>query len=241
MRRRKQGQHDTDQRNAAPWLVTFNDVMTLLMTFFVMVFAMSSLDFMKMKSFTGALQSALGVLEEGTMTSVALVDSLEDLAAQGGWNVDGEEERESIGAAITDLDAEVGVSVQMSDRGALITLKDTVLFGSGRAEISADAFPLLDKIAFILKRSSFPISVEGHTDNVPISTGRFPSNWELSVARAVIVVRHLCEKGGMPPQRLSAAGYGESKPLVPNDTPEHRASNRRVEIILIKEGEKLDG
>ncbi|MDK2959817.1 MAG: chemotaxis protein MotB, partial [Bacillota bacterium] len=76
--------------------------------------------------------------------------------------------------------------------------------------------------------------VEGHTDNLPINTYRFPSNWELSTARATTVVRYLAEKHGIPPDRLSAAGYGEWRPVAPNDTPEHRAQNRRVDIVVLR-------
>ncbi len=94
----------------------------------------------------------------------------------------------------------------------------------------------MDTIAQAIKKVSYSVRVEGHTDNVPIQTPRFPSNWELSVGRAVNVVKYFAEVSDMNPQRLSAVGYGESRPVVPNDTPLNRAKNRRVEILLITEG-----
>jgi chemotaxis protein MotB len=94
----------------------------------------------------------------------------------------------------------------------------------------------LDKIAQALTNVPFSLRVEGHTDNVPIQTKRFPSNWELSIARAVNVVKYFAQVSNIDPQRLSAVGYGESRPVVENDTPSNRAKNRRVEILLLTEG-----
>jgi chemotaxis protein MotB len=107
------------------------------------------------------------------------------------------------------------------------------LFDSGKADLKSEAIRLLDKIAPVLKQSQRPIRVEGHTDNVPIHTKEFPSNWELSTARAVNVLRYLVEKHEIPPQIISAAGYGEYHPIVPNDTAQNRSRNRRVEIIIL--------
>jgi len=228
-----------DQKGGeARWLTTFNDLMTLLLTFFVLIFATSSLDFEKIKTFQGAFQSAVGVLEGGKRTGVTVIGPAVDLSVQGEVSEEEEVEgkAEEIDHFIKTISAEPGVRAAHTKEGVVITLENTILFESGVADINPDAFPLLDRIINMINKIPNPVRVEGHTDNIPIHTERFPSNWELSIARAVNVVRYFIERGGVPPQRLSAVGYGESRPIFPNDTPEHRARNRRVEIVLVTEG-----
>jgi chemotaxis protein MotB len=112
-------------------------------------------------------------------------------------------------------------------------LTDRALFEVGVAAISPQAFPLLKKVGETISRADFEVRIEGHSDDLPIKTAQFPSNWELSTARAVNVLRYFIETGTISSQRLSAAGFGEFQPLVPNDSIEHRAQNRRVEIIFL--------
>lgn len=237
----------------AKWLTTFNDLMTLLMVFFVLLFSMSSLDVKKLKNFQLSLQSGLGILEKGHSMEVGMNETLpvveesineneeqekkEEISAET-WEVipipdGGREER--IKNSLEDLGSEADIGVTYTEEGLVITLENTVLFESAVADINPKAFPVLDKIAAIIKDTSKAIRVEGHTDDDPINTQMFPSNWELSTARAVNVVKYFVESGKIEPQRLSAIGYGEAKPLFPNDTPEHKAGNRRVEIILVIE------
>jgi chemotaxis protein MotB len=126
------------------------------------------------------------------------------------------------------------IHASLDERGLTIRFLDTALFDLGQADLKPEARAILDNVASILRSLPNPIRVEGHTDNLPINTYRFPSNWELSTARATTVVRYLAEKHGIPPDRLSAAGYGEWRPVAPNDTPEHRAQNRRVDIVVLR-------
>lgn len=112
-------------------------------------------------------------------------------------------------------------------------LSDSALFDLGEAELSADAEKLLGRISDIIAKTVYQIRIEGHTDDLPIRTARYPSNWELSTARAVNVLRFLLKQKRIAAERLSAVGFGQYQPLFPNDSPAHRARNRRVEIILI--------
>jgi chemotaxis protein MotB len=237
-RLKKKEEEETE--DDAKWLCTFNDLMTLLLTFFVLLFSMSSLDFSSMKRFQTSLQSALGVLQAGDMTAVAIIqsklDSNDDYEIATEEVVD--EESEKIDQALEALDSEPGIRVTYTKEGVVLTLENTVLFASGSADINAEAFPLLQKITGWIRKVPLPVRIEGHTDNVPICTEQYPSNWELSTARAVNVVKHFVTVGEIPPQRLSAVGYGQSRPKYPNDTPEDRIRNRRVEIILVKEGKE---
>ena len=119
---------------------------------------------------------------------------------------------------------------------AKLSPKDFLLFDFGKADINPGGLAFLDKMATLIHKIPHPVRVEGHTDNVPIHTARFPSNWELSIARAVSVVKYIAGSGKINPQRLSAVGYGETRPLVPNDSAVHRTRNRRVEIVIATEG-----
>jgi chemotaxis protein MotB len=140
---------------------------------------------------------------------------------------------EDLKSYIRSVGLEEDVKFSLTERGLVVTLVDAVLFDLGTAEISPKAFPLLNKIGSIISKSSYLVRIEGHTDNLPIHTERFPSNWELSATRAVNVLRYFIEKEKIPPERLSAVGYGEFQPLLPNDSPQHRARNRRMEIIFV--------
>ena len=249
---RKNKKRNAESKGGPGWLCTFNDLVTLLMVFFVMLFTMSSLDVKQLKSFQQSLQSGLGVLKEGQQISVGVIEpqnssdvesvttqeeSVEDVPADVQGVTTQEESVEDVPDKIRDFiksfDSEPEITAIYTEKGVLIILSSTILFKFGSADINPASFSVLDKIAVVIGDMSESVRVEGHTDNVPIvHSRRFPSNWELSIKRAVNVVKYFVEVGKIPPQRLSAAGYGESKPLFPNDTQEHRARNRRVEILV---------
>jgi chemotaxis protein MotB len=142
------------------------------------------------------------------------------------------------------LKREIGeekVRLELAERGLVITFVAEVLFDSGKAKIREDAYPVLDKVASVLKElKGRNVGIEGHTDNEPIKYSGWRSNWELSTARATSVLHYLVDKKGLSPERISATGYGEYRPVASNDTPEGRQKNRRVEIIVMpKKIEKI--
>jgi chemotaxis protein MotB len=139
---------------------------------------------------------------------------------------------------IKSLAADFGIQVTPIQEGIRLSFEDQILFDFGKADINAAGHALLNRVAEVIQKGRDAVRVEGHTDNIPIRTARFPSNWELSVARAVNVVKYFVEVGNIDPRRLSAVGYGESRPLVANDTPANRMKNRRVEILLLTEGKQ---
>ena len=226
------------------WLTTFNDLMTLLMVFFVLIFTMGSMDTGKLNEFQNALQTGLGIMGEGSQVSIAVKDSrsnpdFTNLLVQAEGEVapvDEQEEAVPIDEALKEFTAEPGINVRYSNQGVHITFEDFLLFDFGQAGINPGGLAFLDKMAGLIQKIPYPVRVEGHTDNVPIYTARYPSNWELSIARAVSVVKYFAESGKINPQRLSAVGYGATRPLVPNDSPANRTRNRRVEIVLATEG-----
>lgn len=140
---------------------------------------------------------------------------------------------------IADKDA----SIQMKDRGLVITFVSEVLFDSGKAKLRQDSFEKLDKVGQVLQTTvrDLSIGVEGHTDNIPIKHSGWKSNWELSSARALSVLHYFADEHGLDPQRLSATAYGEFQPVASNDTNEGRQQNRRVEIIILPKVEKKEG
>jgi len=233
--------------NSAGWLTTFNDLVTLLMVFFVLLFTMGSMDHRLMKEFQFALQSGLGILEAGSTASIAVHKPLTPMAQQGQSTrsidaptpEDGSVEANvTIEAVLEEFAARRGINVKYSKDGVHISFEDGLFFNFGKADINPSGFDYLEKLTLAIHKLPYAVRVEGHTDNVPIRTKRFPSNWELSIARAVSVVKYFIDVGQINPRRLSAVGYGDSKPLVPNDAPATRARNRRVEIVLVTEGEK---
>jgi len=239
-------QSPPDRGISAGWLTTFNDLMTLLMVFFVLLFTMGSMDHNLMKEFQYALQSGLGVLGAGSQAAIAvqsprtpisqpaqLTPAMTPAAAEGEMV-----ETDSIDEALAEFGAQPGVNISYSKDGVHIAFDDGLFFNFGKADINSSGFAFLDKMTALIQKIPYAVRVEGHTDNVPIHTTRFPSNWELSIARAVSVVKYFVDVGKINPQRLSAVGYGESRPLLPNDAASGRAKNRRVEIVLATEDEK---
>lgn len=232
--------------SSAGWLTTFNDLVTLLMVFFVLIFTMGSMDNSMMGKFKYALQSGLGVLGEGSKVSIAVQQSRTPILQQGQSTQIKTEmppenevvETESIGAVLDEFAAHPGINVRYSKEGVHISFADGLFFNFGKADINRSGLAFLEKMAESIYKFPYAVRVEGHTDNVPIHTNRFPSNWELSIARAVSVVKYFVDVGNINPQRLSAVGYGESRPLVPNSSAANLAKNRRVEIVLATEDEK---
>ena len=243
------------------WLTTFNDVITLLMVFFVLMFSVSSIDTKKIKNFQNSLQSGLGVLNEGKKTSVRVVEAINNKETLNNTNIldkninslarkakedelkakyikinETDKKIEKVSKAVEEyirnLNAESGIGVALNKNGALITLEDSLLFKVGVAEIEPGGFEVLDKVIKGVDRIASHIRIEGHTDNLSIKTEEFPSNWELSTARAVNVLKYFIYKGNIPAKIVSAVGYGASKPVCNNLTTENRAQNRRVEIVL---------
>lgn len=133
------------------------------------------------------------------------------------------------------------VSLRMQDKGLVITFVADVLFDSGKDKIKSEAFAILDKVYRVLQENvpQLNVGVEGHTDNIPIKVSRWKSNWELSTARALSVLHYLVDKKGISPERISAIGYGEYRPVASNETKEGRQMNRRVEIVILPPVTKL--
>jgi chemotaxis protein MotB len=218
------------------WMTTYGDLITQVLIFFVLLFSLSSVDQKKFDMAMLSLQGSLGIVEGGMTLKEGDFIEAGDV---GSFLVSAEEQREfelleQKAQAIIDENNLGGIQVNLDERGLLIRFVEGVLFDSGKANIKNDARAILDKLAPLLIESHRQIRIEGHTDNLPINTREFPSNWELSTARAVNVIKYMIEEHNFSPYILSAAGYGEYRPVAPNDSVKNRALNRRVDIIILK-------
>ena len=231
MRRRRK---EPEQNKSGEWLTTYSDMVTLLLTFFVLLFSFSEIDAQKFRSIMSSFQGGTGVLEGGTTLDLDEVDETfygileEDLEKLKDIL---EEYADSIG-----LGSQIILSVE--ERGLVIRFMDNVLFDSGKADLKPESIEILKSIAEILNREEFEerlIKIEGHTDTDPIVYSReFPTNWELSAIRATNVLRYLVEEEGIEGSRVSSSGYSFYRPIAPNDTKENKAKNRRVDIVILR-------
>jgi chemotaxis protein MotB len=209
-------------------MTTYGDIMTLLLTFFVLLISYSTIQEEDFKRSVASFQAALGMLPyERSMLQFEQIPTIKFMPT-----IPPKEIIRRLRYAIYSGGLKGQMKVSRDREGIRITIKSPLLFDSGKAELRSDASPVLEELVTILADSPNVVVVEGHTDNVPISTEQFPSNWELSTARAISVAKFLFENGGFDPARFTVAGYGEYHPVQTNDTLEGRQENRRVEILL---------
>jgi len=219
------------------WLLTFNDMITLLLTFFVLMMSMSSMGKTQMTAAAEAVRKIAGGEAGQTATEKSVLPSLRDedierakRQKENGASDDPLAARRSLVAVLL-KDIE-GMEILPTKNGLSLSMNETLLFPSGSAEIAGQGKPVLNQISEVINRADVSVCVEGHTDATPIENRQYPSNWELSLARAAVVVRWLAENGGVPPERLSAAGYADTRPRASNDSEQGRQANRRVDIVL---------
>jgi chemotaxis protein MotB len=250
MSKKKHPEHVNHER----WLVSYADFITLLFAFFVVLFASSQSDKKKQVKLAEAMQSAftpLGVFEAHSKTPpltdvssavtnptpAALTPPQPSRAPPSKSSAAAEQTR----ARLTKLIAEQvaaghippgGMTMRITPDGLVISLHEAGFFPSGSAEVRPATIPLLSILATTLPPG--PLRIEGHTDNIPIHTAQFASNWELSTARSTAIARLLLEHGPIDPVNLSAAGYAEFHPVASNSTVDGRMQNRRVDIILLR-------
>jgi chemotaxis protein MotB len=235
------GGDSSKQGGSSAWMVTFSDLSTLLLTFFVLLLSMSSMDDLKLKSLFHNFTASCGILlfkEYGEIYKPkeilveGLMEKLEDALIV-------RKEEDAPKAKIpSDITANplslAGGALKFEDSGEgfKLTFGQALLFESGSAEIKNEGKPLLDQVAKFVLVSSYQIYIDGHTDNVPVHTADYPSNEALSLARAYNIIQYFIEEKNIPSDYMAMGGYGDLRPVAPNDSPEGRAQNRRVEMIF---------
>lgn len=238
---KKKRSHEEEPENGERWLLTYADLITLLLGLFVILYSMSQVDKTKYQDFASALTRMFGsksVLagNKGIMFQPAPKighAQAEKLAAKALHK----KKKETTSALENILAKQIAsgqVVIRETADGVSISLLEKLLFETGQANPRREGLDTLDQISSYLLAIDNPIRVEGHTDNIPIHTPQFPSNWHLSVARAMNTGYYILQKG-LDPARISVSGYSEYRPIASNDTPENRALNRRVEIVILQD------
>jgi chemotaxis protein MotB len=255
----------TTQVNHDRWLVSYADFVTLLFAFFVVLYASAQIDKQRATRLSDAVNSAfqqLGIFEkdsrkpgnvEPKITLPGAINAGQDLsrwAPSGQERLGADQKKEDFNAIRTELERALAneitrneVALHLEPDGLVVSLREIGFFDSGSAAVKPGAEAALARIATILQEHSGAVRIEGHTDNVPIHTSQFASNWELSTARATGLVRTLVEQHGISAERLAAAGYAEFHPAASNATAKGRQLNRRVDVVILtsaKQGPAID-
>ena len=204
------------QAEESGWLTTFADMMTLLMTFFVLLFAMSTIDPVKLEQFGQSFGEQQGSRKKTKKVSLSQINM-------------------EVKKLVKSQELQQQVKVRMDARGVTLEIASDLAFNIGSADLSFAIEDFLIKLVETMGKATYAIAVEGHTDNVPIRSSTFPSNWELSAARASAVIRFLTSQG-VAADKFRAIGFGDTAPKVPNDSAENRAKNRRVDITFLTIG-----
>ncbi len=255
---------------APAWVMTFADLMSLLMCFFVLLLSFSEMDVQKYKQVAGSMREAFGVQRliqskvppKGTsiiaqefspgrptptpvneirqQTTDETKDNLDFSDSKSKGRGDSEHETSEQAARVLEMlkeEVELGqLDVETAPGRTIIRIQEKGSFGSGSAVLKNPFEPVMEKISNVINEASGQIIVGGHTDDIPIATQRYRSNWELSAGRAVTVVHHLLRYNALDETRVLVQGHADSRPLVPNDSHENRARNRRVEITIVEDG-----
>ena len=237
--------------NHERWLISYADFITLLFAVFVVLYSSGQADRMKQHKVSEAIDSAfksLGLFSNLTRSAGKHPDSTastdasvmpmnivmgDDVMAPAQVKQDLEKIQRQMEQLLSDKIAQHTVSVRMGRDGLVISLREAGFFASGSATPQPQTLPTLRRIAAALGRTAYDLRVEGHTDNIPIHTGEFDSNWELSSARATHIARLLIDLGSIEPTKLSVAGYAEFHPTASNESAEGRAQNRRVDLVIL--------
>ncbi|WP_426349144.1 OmpA family protein [Alloiococcus sp. CFN-8] len=238
---RRKGKSKPDGLRGDEWLSTYADTITLLLTFFILLYSFSSINEQKLAEIATSLQMVLTgksgdtILEynneNGDSPIVGIKDA--DTPIPEKMNSEMLEMYNKVNEFIDSNKLQNTVEVKEDDRGIILQLKESILYQSGKADLREDSEEVLDVIAELLKTFPNKVIVEGHTDNVPMHSAEFDTNWELSAIRSVNVVRYFVEVKKITAERLSAAGYGEYKPIAENSSEQGRTKNRRVNILII--------
>lgn len=230
---RRSRSKESEGSSGAKWEIVYSGFVLILLCFFIMLSSFSTMEEAKVMQFVKSFVTAVSMMPRGAKfeKGLAVVSDSADM-------VDTKSELAKIFHTLEELayefNLEKEINLVLTREGLVMRMSEHTVFGLGSADIAAEALPLLQKVGAIISKTAYQIRIEGHTDDLPIHTERYPSNWELSTARAVNVLRYFIKNHNVDPQRLAAEGFSEFHPVVANDTAENREKNRRVEIIFIK-------
>ncbi|MDF2925455.1 MAG: flagellar motor protein [Paenibacillaceae bacterium] len=258
--RKKQESHENNER----WLITYSDLITLLLIFFVIMYAMSKVDTQKyaslaqslhlqfasgdsyLQKYQGSLSELNGqAVNQQTAAPTPTPASSSAVADAEREKLMREQDLQDLLAKVNQYISENNLQAQVAahdgQRGVVIKLNDLILFDLGKADLKSASLPILDKLASLFKSLNTKVSIEGHTDDLPLQTGSFyKDNWGLSQARSLSVLRHFLNTEGMWDKMFVSSAYADTMPVAPNDSEDNRAKNRRVEIVVLREPIKAE-
>lgn len=224
---------DCPPTGAPAWMSTFSDMTTLLLTFFVLLLSMANFEPTKMKTLAESLQGAFGVLESYPTIPIHPIIDLPKKSGDEQKKKQSLKDAEKIKEIVQNKKLDDAVKVEITEKGIAIMLRDPVGFASGSADLKEQGKEILKDVSDVIKSNpDLKVRVEGHTDDVPIHSAKYASNWQLSSARSLSVVELLSSSTGISPANMSATGYGEFRPLIPNTSAENRSKNRRIQIFV---------
>lgn len=223
MRRKRRHEENHGQER---WLLTYSDLITLLLGLFVILYAMSKIDTKKYNQWVAAFGGVFG------SSQVEMKQGIGDKGLVDGMN-EQIQVRQMLKEALELNGKNNSITISIDERGVTIHIQEELLFPSGQAELKTSSLKTMDSLAQVIKRLPNDIRIEGHTDNIPIKTARFPTNWHLSVTRAMSTGYYMIEQHSVNPDKVSVVGYGDLRPLGSNDTEQGRSLNRRVDIVIL--------
>ncbi|WP_164217284.1 flagellar motor protein MotS [Virgibacillus sp. YIM 98842] len=249
---------------APKWMVTYSDMVTLILVFFILLFSMSQIDLVKFEAIAESFQNRMildfypsavpaenptehtSTEEQGKNTNeFETPTQLRDNTDRDETEEVDEDNKDSLSSLLEEVEAYLDennlnnvITANRTEQGVVLVLQESILFDSAEAEILDSGMPFLDRIGSLLHDIPNSVKVEGHTDSRPISNFRYPSNWELSGARASSVIRYLIEENEFDESRFTSAGYADTRPAAPNDSPQNWSRNRRVEIVIMEDSEE---
>ena len=225
MAKKNKKENGIEEATSPAWMTTYGDMMTLLLCFFVLLLSFANVDEVKFSTAMYFLQGALGILPD--------MDSMqENSKLQKMQEIKLEESIKQIDEISEKMGLQDEITVEITEGGMLIRLGSKILFPSGSSLLLKESYPVLKVVGSAIRGGVREVIIGGHTDNIPISKGAFKSNWELSSGRAISVAKFMIDSVHVDARKLVAAGYSEFRPLVPNDSKENRAENRRVEFLI---------
>ena len=233
------------EEGAPAWLATMGDLMSLLLVFFVLMLSFANMDKQLFMEAMGSIQNALGVIEDNpgqfSVQSSSIIEWNEKKTTPflDVLNLDSSKEAptmdqqimQQVQQAIAENNLSRIVDAESSERGVIVRVKGGALFKPGSDKLLPISYVFLDEVIRITQEFPYELSIEGHTDDSPINTPRFPTNWHLAASRSIAVLRYMVDAGNIEASRIAASGYGSTRPLVPNDSNDNRAVNRRVEFV----------
>jgi chemotaxis protein MotB len=236
---KKPAEEGPKREGLPPWMATFADMVTLLLCFFVLLLSFANQDVQKFRDVLGSIRDAFGVSVVRTKSSDLGLETTSSTETMTAPTSSAEQILAGVVIRIRSIldktpELKQASGVRVDREGVLFDVRSSALFEPGSAKLNPEATRALDSVVTVLKEYPLNLVVRGHTDNQPVTSSRYPSNWELSAARAANALAYIVEVGGIPVNRVKAVGYAQTRPVAPNSTVEGRLANQRVEFYFHK-------